>query len=284
MKRLSVLLAALFLLTAAGTAFAQADEGDVFVQNLVRELERRNWDASETGQLVRNLAMYEWKNLSGVDPEIVAFSLSYCRERGVDDPAERAALAWQLTERVREMKALGLESRDIAQTTLKGIRIATTTRNQLRAEEEAPDLAQQIREQVRREIGEAQGRALQRQMKKQVSGSESPNGWTPPGPGKVPGPARGDGANNGGAGTGAGGNGGGTEGNGNDAGGDAGTGAGGENGAGTGAGGENGAGTGAGGAGGSEGGAGTGAGTGAGAGASGGGAGNEGGSGNGGKA
>ena len=214
MKRILKLASVLFFLFGIlMPASAQDAENETFVRNLLRYLERSNWEASETGALERHLFAYEWQNLAGVDPEIVARALSYGKEHGINSPEDLAGIAHQISLSIREMLGLGLEPREALRMSTNAVRTIATERIGLRNTEEIPDLAQTFREQMRRQIAGAQQSSLRRQAQRRVSRPGRSDTWSPPtpeeragggsssipsGPGKPSGPASESSGGNGG--------------------------------------------------------------------------------------
>ncbi|MBN1685381.1 MAG: hypothetical protein JW852_01945 [Spirochaetales bacterium] len=204
MKRLVKITPVVFLLFGIlFRATAQETDGETFIQNLIRNLARANWEASETGALERHLLTYEWKNLTGVDPEIVAQALSYGRERGILAPEDLAEIARELSLNMREMSRLGLQPRDMVRAAMNAVRMVTTERT-VREGAQIPDLAEAFREQIRRQIAGAQQSSLRRQAQRRSAGPDKLDTWSPPtpeerasggssnvpsGPGKPSGPA-----------------------------------------------------------------------------------------------
>jgi len=181
----SVLMKIVSLLFLLGYVFVQAPAQDLeeesFVQNLLRYLTRSNWDAPDTGELERHLLTYEWKNLTGVDPGIVAQALRYGRERGISAAEDLADMAYQLSRSIKEMLTLGLEPREVLMASMNAVRVVTAGRL-AREGEETPGLAQTFEEQIRRQIQGVQQSALRRQAERRVLKPERTASWAPPTP------------------------------------------------------------------------------------------------------
>ena len=197
-KKFTFLIAILvgFVITVA----AQETGEERYVQNIIRVLERSNWETSEIGALERHLFAYEWKNLSGIDPDIVVQALSYGKDRGIDTPEDLAQMAYQLSLSIGEMLRLGLEPRDILRASLNAVRKIATVRLGYEGEQ-IPDLAQTLREQIQLQRAGIQKVVLRRQAERRGPGLSSPahpderaGGGSPnlpSGPGNPPGPSYG---------------------------------------------------------------------------------------------
>ncbi len=169
---------------------AQDIEDQTFIQSLVRNLARYNWDVSETGALERYLYSYEWKNLNGADTELIAQALSYGKARGIEAPGDLAEIANQVALQTKEMLRLGLEPREIRRVCMNTIRTITTKRYAFE-NGQIPDMAQTFRDQISRQVAGAQESALRRQAERRVSQPEGADTWTPPTPeGRASGPPR----------------------------------------------------------------------------------------------
>jgi hypothetical protein len=127
--------------------------------------------------------MYEWRNIEGADPEVVALALSYGKDQGIDDPAEQARLARQLAGELHETDAMGLTRRESARAVLDGMR---------RAGPLSPDFADRLKEQIRIEIREAEGKTIRSRNIKSDDRPDPPDSWSPPGPEERPGGGRTD--------------------------------------------------------------------------------------------
>ncbi len=189
MKRTTKMRVVLLLLAGllAQTAAAQDSGETLFARNLVQSLHRLNWEASEIGELERYLYQYEWKNLTGVDPSIVAQALSYGREHGLRLPEELAETAYQLSLGVSEMVRLGFKPREALRAVTAAVRTMTAERVATRTGEHSPDLSQTLREQLRRQITGSQESSLQRQATRRISRPDRSDTWTPPAPQEKPG-------------------------------------------------------------------------------------------------
>jgi hypothetical protein len=192
MKKRTKMMMVLFVLAGMFIQTAAAEDAGVnaFAQNLIQSLERMNWEVSEVGELERHLYTYEWKNLQGVDPLIMAQVLSYSKERGIHAPDELAEMAYQLSLSAREMMRLGFESREIMRAATDVVRTIATERVTSRTGEQTPDLAGAFREQLRRQIDGSGESSLQRRAQQRVSRPERADTWTPPTPEERPGGGR----------------------------------------------------------------------------------------------
>ena len=147
--------------------------------------------------------MLEWKNLEGVDPEVVALVLSFCREKGVENLADYADIAGRVAEGVLEMSKRGFTSRQSAVAVMKGIRLSAP---------DSPSFADQIREQVRNQTQDATGKAIRKRAAERTERPKDSDSWTPPaveersndgragippGPNEIPGPGGSNGSTGG---------------------------------------------------------------------------------------
>lgn len=192
MKKRTKMILVFLLLAGMFIQATAAEDADVnaFAQNLVQSLQRFNWEASEVGELERNLYKYEWKNLQAVDPLVVAQVLSYGKKRGIHLPDELAEMAYQLSLSASEMMRLGFEPREVMRAVTDVVRAFATERVTSRTGEQSPDLTRAFREQLRRQMDGAGESSLQRQAQQRVSRPERADTWTPPAPEERPGGGR----------------------------------------------------------------------------------------------
>jgi len=182
-----VVLGLILFFTPVVFTAAQEEPDDTFIMELSRIMERQNWEASEVGELVRNLKTYRFQRLEGVDPEVVALALQYARRNAGEslETPEMARIAAQVMTMAGEMKALGFDDTEITASALNGVREMVTVRTQNRTGTDAPEDALQVREQVRQQIRDAQCEELKTQTRTRIrtSNPHDADEWAPPGPG-----------------------------------------------------------------------------------------------------
>ena len=183
-RRFTVVLLTVVALTLSQPAWSQDSEDDMFVRELIRTMERIGWSTLETGQLERQMQVYRWERLQGVDPEIVAMALQYGRDRVENDLTyqQTARLAQHLAFAAREMGSFGFDSRDVVRAVMNETRIMME--QQWRLDEKSPELTEQTRDQIRQRIRSTEGDLLMEQLRTRTrSGNlKGPDSWPSPGP------------------------------------------------------------------------------------------------------
>jgi hypothetical protein len=147
----SCLVLALALL-AATLAVAQ-EQDRLYVQELLRLMEREGWKPSETGELERLMLQHRWQWQISPEPEAVAFALGYARQAGLAaDPAETMELALELSLRAAEMRHLGFDARAIARAEADAVREATRALKAPEADTTRAQLRDRLRDRLRDQI------------------------------------------------------------------------------------------------------------------------------------
>lgn len=181
MHRAMTIVLSLLLFAGILTQVTAQEAGEeAFVQTLFRHLERLNWEESETGALEKYLFTYEWKNLTGVDAEILAQSLSYGKERGIAAEGELVDMAYELSLNLKAMRGLSLQPREMLRASLNAVRAAVERFGQEKAE--LADFRQQFKEQIKRQVAGIQESSFRNQSERRQLKPGRSGTWSPPVP------------------------------------------------------------------------------------------------------
>jgi hypothetical protein len=142
---------------------------DAFVDQLTEHLRERDWEEQEITDFLEHAHRFEWESARGADPEVVAFALSFARERGQLSDADgqfRAAVAFELALAAREMERMGVSPRDAAAAAVAGVRDSIDKKHERSPQETGPpDVAGDMAGEAVRDIAQKQA-AMQARTKK----------------------------------------------------------------------------------------------------------------------
>jgi hypothetical protein len=168
MKMKKILWAVLILLFPLSLLAAE----EVFLDQLAARLRERDWEEQEISEFVEHAHRFEWETARGADPEVVAFALSFARERGQLPEADgqlRAGVAFELALAAREMERMGISPRDAAAAAVAGVRNSISREKEKKSEVPGPpDFAGNMAEEAVREFAQKQASKQARDKKDKV--------------------------------------------------------------------------------------------------------------------
>ncbi len=143
----------LVLAVLAATLAVAQEQDRLYVQELLRLMEREGWKASETGELEQMMLQQRWQWQISPEPEAVAFALGYARQAGLaDNPTATTELALELSLHAAEMRHLGFDARSIARAEADAVREAARTLKAENADATRTQLRDRLRDRLRDQI------------------------------------------------------------------------------------------------------------------------------------
>lgn len=132
MKLNRLVFAGLVLVLAGGLAFAQAADGEAFLNELKLELAASGWSEEEIAAFDEAASELDWAGAGNADPQMIARALAYGMSENAVAVQEQARMALALAQHTAEMKRLGYSDRDVATAAMTATRSAVQSMSQVR--------------------------------------------------------------------------------------------------------------------------------------------------------